>query len=889
MKRILTIFFLLISIITKASHIVGGECYYEYVGPDASRPGYLIYNLHVKLYRECNNTTPLPSSVTFVVSSFETVPSQYIDFSHVGNMEPGYPQQISLINNNPCVTNPPTVCYEYAVYTYNGLSIPSRNLGYSVSYQSCCRVDNLTNIQYPTPPLLVGFTYPAIIPGPMSTVNNAPDNINPHFVSNDATLICSNNYFELDFGATDANGDQLVYSLCDAYNGAAAATSTPPFGVLTYQSPYSGSQPMGPNVTINPSTGKLSGIAPGVGTYVVAVCCDEYRSGIKIGTARKDFQVQVRDCSVTQAITVGNSALGDGAAVNCKSLTIQFRNISTGGNIIDYRWDFGDPSTLADTSHVFEPSYTYPAPGTYTARLTVKTSTGCTDDTTQVVRVYPLLTTGFKVAGSCLAAPFTFTDTSFTTSSGNIINRKWDFGEPSLTTDTISNVNPATYSYPSTGTKNVSLIIINSVGCTDTSRRDVIVTTKPLINPSPRDTLICFLDTVTINTNTGIPGIFSWSPNYMINSLTAVNPRVSPDVDTKYYVSFDNGAGCSNTDSVMVRVKTQADINIYNTDSSFCKGDSVQIFSSFTGTSFAWSPTSGLNPTNVGNPKASPANITQYIVTALLGSCPPARDSVTLKPVPPPQAAIINHTGSDTNVCKNATIQLIATGGSSYTWSPSAEVVPNNNDTVTVTPTSTQTYTVTVSDTLGCNKTSQAGYTVNVSQGITAFAGNDTIVLPNQVFQLHGTGGDNYSWLPPVYLSDPNIADPSLSLPESVDSIMYYLFVSDIAGCTDKDSILIHVFKGKPDILVPTAFNPNAIDPRNRSIKPLCFGIRQLNYFRVFDRLGNMVYETNTCNMGWDGTYKGSRSPMGTYLFITEGTDISGKLIRKQGYFVLLK
>jgi gliding motility-associated-like protein len=885
MKRTLFILLLLLSLSTKATHIVGGELYYEYVSPDPFNPGNALYNIHLKMYRDCGSTTPFRTTVYFTIINN----SNNSVFNTLTNVTQDGPiQTVSLTNVSPCISNPPAVCYEYVVYTRNNVSLPVVAGGYTVSFQDCCRVDGITNITY-TPPIPLGFCYTAIIPGLMTGVNNAQVNSNPHFLNNDATLICAGNYFEYDFSATDADGDQLVYSFCNTYNGAAVASAIPPFGNLNYNAGFSASQPMGASVTINANTGKISGIAPAAGTYAITVCCDEYRNGVKLGTARKDFQIKVSGaCTVTTAATVGNSALGDGALVNCKDLTVKFSNVSTGPSDISFSWNFGDNTTLADTSHLFEPSYTYPSPGTYIATLIVKNSGGCADTTTQVVRVYPVLTVGAKYAGSCLAAPFTFTDTSATTSSGNIIYRKWDFGEPTLTTDTISNVNPATYTYPAIGTKNASLIVINSVGCTDTARFNVIVTDKPLINPSPRDTLICNLDTVTIYTNTGIPGTYTWSPNYMISSLTSANPRVSPDTDQWYYVTFNNGAGCSNSDSVHVRVKTKADLDIINKDSSFCRGDSVQINASFTGTSFSWSPTSGLNATNTPTPKASPAVITKYILTATLGNCPLAKDSITLTPVNVPRAAILNHVMLDTSVCRNATIELIAGGGSVYSWSPSALVTPNNNDTVSITVSSSNTFTVTVSDTLGCNKTTQATYIVNVSQGIIAHVGNDTIVTPNTIITLHGSGGDQYTWLPSYNLSNANIPNPQASITNE-DSIIYHLIVRDNAGCTDDDSVVIRVFKGQPGILVPSVFSPVATDSRNRTLKPLCFGIQQLNYFRIYDRFGKQIFETNICNSGWNGTVNGKPSPVGTYVYVADGIDIRGTRIFKKGYFVLLR
>jgi gliding motility-associated-like protein len=878
MKKILSLCCLLvISYSVLGSHIIGGQIYYQYLGQDLGNPGFNRYTITLKLYREVGSN-PLPATIGFRITSTDGLFIQ--DFLGVGMDAP--PQPVGQTLSDPCVSSTVVLSYEFATYSQT-VSLEETK-AYTVASQYCCRRTDVTNAN--TASGMASAIYSCSIPTQIAGVPNAPDNTSPIFATNDATLVCANRQFQFDFSAQDRDGDQLTYYLCDAYGNNPGNNNlvSPPFTALSYNFPYSSAQPMGAGVNINSFTGILSGIAPSAGRYIVAVCCEERRNGILISTARKEFQIQVSDqCNTTEASVPGNSALGDGAMVNCKDLSIHFSNASI-GTIADYFWNFGDLTTLADTSHAFEPTYTYPVPGTYIVQLIVSNASGCSDDTTIVVRVYPRFDAGFKVAGSCVTAPFTFTDTSKNT-TGSIINREWDFGEPTVTTD-VGSTTPITYTYPATGTKNARLIVTNSVGCKDTAYRTVIVVDKPLIDPSPRDTTICSLDTITIRTNTGIPGTYLWTPNYMISSTSVASPRVSPDVTTKYYVSFNNGAGCSNTDSATVTVRNSVNINIANNDSTICLNDIVQLNASHDGTGITWSPStpsSGLSATNIINPTAKPQVQIKYYATANIGSCT-KKDSVTITPIPVPVADIVN---ADTSFCFGNSKPLFAGGGSIYQWSPSTNLDDATIFNPVVTPSSpgTTVYTVTVGDVLGCPKTTTASISITASAGITANAGRDTVVIANQPYQINAGGGQYYEWSPPDHLSATDIPNPVAVLDQD---FTYYLKISNDAGCVDYDTLNLTIFKGRPDIYVPSVFSPNG-DGINDAFRPICVGVREMYYFRIFDRYGKILFNSKQCDFGWSGLVHGNEMPQGTYVFVTEGIAILGNRIYHKGSFLLLR
>jgi gliding motility-associated-like protein len=145
-----------------------------------------------------------------------------------------------------------------------------------------------------------------------------------------------------------------------------------------------------------------------------------------------------------------------------------------------------------------------------------------------------------------------------------------------------------------------------------------------------------------------------------------------------------------------------------------------------------------------------------------------------------------------------------------------------------------------------------------------AFAGNDTVVVRNLPFPMHGTGNSNdFQWWPAVGLSDANIADPIATLTAYQD---YVLTVTTPEGCIAKDTIHIKAIDG-PMIYVPSVFTPNA-DGLNDRLHPIYVGILQLEKFAVYNRWGQLVFSTSDTKKGWDGSVGGKKAATGTYVWI---------------------
>ena len=848
-------------------HVAGGELMYTYIGqgtPTSSGKPTANYRVSLRLFRDCASSGPRLEVEEVTVGVYaNNVLVKSLPLSLQGAVD-----QISLNTANfPCLSGQVSVCYQVALYTAD-VTLEVNAEGYTLARLGCCRVDRISNLAVASN---VGSNYVTKIPG--TTALSAGTNNSPQFLVKDTALVCANKSFTLNFGAIDSDEDVLIYSFCDAFSGSGSNNSQPPENLFTsplpYLFPYSGSKPLGSQVSINPNTGIISGIAPPEGSYVVNVCIYESRNGKIISEHRKDFILKVQNCELIEA------DLPD-KIIQCKDFLVYFENGSYASGITSYQWEMGDKAqTKFNTPTV---NFTYADTGRYKARLNITGPRGCLGVDSTLVLVYPGFVPGFSVRGNCYINPVFFTDKT-TSRYGSVNFWKWNFGDDTNEADTAIIKNP-NYTYAAPSNKSIRLVTGDNRGCIDSLELVFPLADKPALQLPFKDTLICSIDTLRLSIlNTGT---FQWTPTTRMLNPNSDSPLVFPLKTTKYWITLTDN-GCKNTDSVLVRVLDFIKVDA-GKDTTICAGDPVQLNIQTEALNFLWKTSSEEIVAPVKNPIVQPQKTTQYFIKANLGKCED-KDSVQVKTVPYPIAIA----GKDTIVCFGEKIQLKGkVTGSKYLWSPSGTLSnPAILQPIAVTYTSTY-YVLSVSDTLGCKKIVSDTVLVTVALPVKAFAGNDTAILVNQPLQLSATGGAFYSWSPEFGLSNPSIANPIAMIQDPIDSIRYRVNVSIPGGCSATDDIVVKIYNTGPDIFIPTAFTPNQ-DGLNDILKPFPVGIQQFLYFTVYNRWGQLMYTSKEINKGWDGKFAGLPQPSGTYVFSAEGIDYLGKRILKKGTTVLIR
>jgi gliding motility-associated-like protein len=568
MKYRLLILLLLLSLYSitgRASHIVGGEVTYKYLGDSLDAFGshimYQKYEVNVIIYEDCQNGQPL--AIT------EDNPAWIGVFTGLGaifamdtgdNLTGGgkgipYSSSLPVPANfdNACVTKIPATCLLRKIFT-KIYSLPYNTSGYVVAYQRCCRNNATINIVSPGNH---GATYFCTIPpSPIHNTSAIFRNYPPQ-------IICLNNPLFYDHSAFDADGDSLSYEFCAASLGADETDIKPPpsrptlsppvyYDSVQYFPPFTSKLPITafPQIQIDPSSGIITGTPNRIGRYLVTVCCHEWRDGILINTMKREFQFVVTSCTkvvvadIPQYSTDPNTYI-----VNCENFTVHFENTSKGG--FAYHWDFGVPGTLSDTSNLFDPTYTYPDTGTFSVSLRVNPSSTCSDSISRFTKIYPKFRANFTDTGTqCPGAPLQFIDLTSATLRP-ITYWKWNFGDG----DSSFSENPV-HTYSVSGLYNVSLISENIRSCVDTTIRELVIDKfRPFAG---HDTFIVKGELIRFNATGGIK--YAWSPATNLSDTTIYNP-IGVFHDTGQFVynlHVESPYGCIGDDTIKVQVLDHA-------------------------------------------------------------------------------------------------------------------------------------------------------------------------------------------------------------------------------------------------------------------------------------------------------------------------------------------
>ena len=853
---------------TYAGHISGGEMRYTLVQVSGNN---YTYEVELKLFRQCEGGRDINPST--IVSVFNRgTHARVVDIS----VPLSITRKIQLSNFDPCIQNPPIVCYEVGYFNLT-VTLPGNIEGYILSSQVIFRVNDISNLQ--TGYGNIGATYTAEIPGTMQVLN-APNNNSASFTGTDLVLVCANNAMRYSFEANDLDGDQLRYRFCNAFKTGDALDpnnlnppTSPPYISVPYGNGFLGTSPLGNKVNINANTGLISGIAPAAGVYIVTVCVDELRNGKVIATQRKDIQIKIASCELVTAAIPPEYFF-------CKSnTTIQLQNQVQNSLINSQDWEIkntnGDIVFSANTNTAL---FTFTDTGIYTIKLVVNKGQSCSDSTISIARVYPGTFAKFVYKGVCDQQPTRFIDSSIV-QYGTVNSWLWKFGDTGSANDTSHLQNPI-HQYTSSGMKQATLYITTSKGCQDSISSQIVITNNPPLQFSFSDTLICKGDTLRLQANA--PGQYQWGNSNTILQTNSPNPFVFPSTTTTYY-AFLNDNGCLNNDSIKVRVKDSVQLQVMN-DTTICQNDSIKLRIISDGLSFTWKPATLYSNPNLKEPFVKINATTNFTVTATIGGCNKSK-SILVKTIPYP----IVFAGADTTICFNTIAYLKGiTNGSLYKWMPLQNLQQANSLSPNIRLSKTTTFILSATDTLGCPKPASDSITVLVLPAIAAFAGNDTTVVVNQPLQLLVTGGTIYYWTPATYLSAAGVENPVATFPFPKEKMVYNVFVSNTAGCTDSANLSIRIFNTLPTIFVPTGFTPNN-DGTNDVIRPILAGIKSMEYFRVYNRWGQLIFATSTAQTGWNGMYKGKPQSTGSYVWMVKAVDHTGKPYFQKGVVTLLR
>ena len=494
MNRILAAlaFTVLASTPTRATHIIGGELYYDHLGDG-------LYNVTLKLYRNCDATVAFDAQAAIGVFdglNFSLLQVQSLSF-------PGA-TTVPIVLESPCLTLPPNVCIETTSYT-GTFSLPLSPNGYIITYQRCCRTGIIENL---IDPGNLGITVTTRIPG--STV---PVNSSPRFNQLPPVALCLSSPLSFDHSATDPDGDSLVYSLATPLDGASAGApqpnppAPPPYTPVPWDVGYDENYQIDsdPAIAIDPVTGLLTLTPTLQGVFNVGVRVQEFRDGELLTETRRDFLFKVVACDATVVSAIQQQT------EFCQSLGVQFVNNSVGAT--EFQWDFGDPGIDFDISTEQSPYWSYAQPGTYAVTLIANPGTTCADTSVVNYEVYlapsPVF---FPPPPFCGNAPVTLVATGDFNPGASI---QWVLGVGSVPPSSSDSV--VTVQFPGPGTHEVTLVVAQD-NCSGFYTDNVVNYAQPVASftaspesPQPLGTSVTFMD--TSSPNGGVITAWDWTMN----------------------------------------------------------------------------------------------------------------------------------------------------------------------------------------------------------------------------------------------------------------------------------------------------------------------------------------------------------------------------------------
>jgi gliding motility-associated-like protein len=144
--------------------------------------------------------------------------------------------------------------------------------------------------------------------------------------------------------------------------------------------------------------------------------------------------------------------------------------------------------------------------------------------------------------------------------------------------------------------------------------------------------------------------------------------------------------------------------------------------------------------------------------------------------------------------------------------------------------------------------------------------------------------GNSVLWTPSTSLDNPGSYTPKF---KGLNEQLYTIQLKTATGCVTVDTQLVRILK-KIEIYVPTSFTPDG-NGLNDYLRPVLMGFRSVNYFRVYNRWGKLLYQMQSDLPGWDGRINGVVQEMQTVVWMVEAVDVDGVTHQRKGTSILLR
>lgn len=898
MKKIFFLFATLLSFFTaKASHVPGGNITYECLGGNT-------FLVTLTLYEDCGTAFISFGSETITATNDCGLPNQSIVCNQIV-----FQQEISQLcpadaSNSECF--PTGFLPGVYMHKYQGtVTLPGTCDAWHFAFSDCCR--NFANNSSASD----DYYFQADLYS-----STAPCNNSAQLTAQPIPYVCAGQPVNYGFGATDPDGDSLVYSLVNALR--AAGTS------ITYTVGFSGAAPI-PGITIDPATGILNFTTSVTGNYIVAVLIQEYNAaGQLTGTITQDFQFEVITCTNNTPAAPDSVTNFTGSGVQINSNTINLCS----GQTACFDMVFSDPDLSQNLSvdtalSLFPPGVTYSITGTnpMTVHVCVVATPGVAtysvlsllvEDDACPINAFANYAVSIGIAES--AIPLNILQEIDPPCAGintGLIEVEAPASIPLtfewyLASDTINPVfvdslnNPSTFS--GLGPGSYLVLFEDTAGCVSYEYIDLTGS-------------IPHFDNVVIN-NSACPGVNSGSIS--AEAINGTDPwqyiweSTGVGADTILHQTGITGAGnltgidgglysltivdsngCSNDTLITVSTNLEPTLTINSITAASCpEVNNGTIAVSASGGSLPWDylyETTGPPTTTVQSviDLAATSNSVDSLEAGTYTITITDADGCTADTTITVTAGTFTGTGTATpEICfdyDNGTVTLshISGGNAPYSFilTDNAGLPLDTSSTGVFNPMATGTYGGYIIDANGCIDTissltvNQAAF-LNAAFTVSPDFGDPPMV---SVIEDFSTGALTYVWVIENNPENDTILGYTGVFPYTFDEEGLFnvtLYVFDANGCSDTAMHVVDL--AYSSMVFPNIITPGSGDTLNNYLE---FASRKIDAFqcKVYDRWGKLMFESTDPSMKWDATLNGKPCADGNYFYYVKATGRDNK------------
>lgn len=434
----------------------------------------------------------------------------------------------------------------------------------------------------------------------------------------------------------------------------------------------------------------------------------------------------------------------------------------------------------------------------------------------------------------------------------------------------ISNPTSQTINPVISGNITYNLIAIDSNNCRDTDQVVITAMPSPTANAGT-DRSVCENLNVTLAGSGGNTGM--WYPATGLSNPNSYTPSLTVTGTIVYNLVVTDNNGCSDTDDVKIMALPSPVANA-GADTMGCLGDTMTLTGTG-GLTYQWygSNIPILSPNTATTKTVIAMSGKAFLVVTNAQGCRDTDDVDITLYVPEFKVP------GAWQVCEGDTLQLMASGGTAYSWYPATGLSETNIGNPVVKPTADITYHLAVSESF-CSTSDTFEVKINVREkpSLDVVKSGD-VDCSNGYVTLGATGAAEYVWSPSSTLSSSTVPSP---IARPFSTTQYTVIGKNQYGCSDTGRVTVKFEDlGPVALITPDVFSPNG-DGKND-----CYRVHvKVPYnsfeFAIYDRWGKQAFFTEDPKMCWDGIYSGLPAELGTYFYYLRiKTEACGEVFRK--------